>query len=58
VISCTQLPRKEKWQEKFSAFRVVVDIEDKDTVLMRSYGRRVLMLETGCLSHANVIVSC
>ena len=32
VISCTKLPRKEKWQEKFSAFRVVVDIEDKDNV--------------------------
>jgi len=34
VISCTQLSRKEKWQEKFSAFRVVVDIEDKDTVFI------------------------
>lgn len=31
-VECIQLPRKEKWQEKFSAFHVLVDIDDKDTV--------------------------
>ena len=36
VVGCTQLPRKEKWHEKYSAFMVIVDIEDKDNVFNES----------------------
>jgi len=32
VVSCQLLPKRADWQQKFSAFHVVVDIRDKDNV--------------------------
>jgi len=32
VFDCKLLQKREKWQEKFSAFRVVVDIQYKDRI--------------------------
>jgi len=32
VVSCQLLPKRAGWQQKFSAFHVVVDIRDKDNV--------------------------
>ena len=30
VVKCTALPKREKWQEKHAAFRIVVNIDHKD----------------------------
>jgi hypothetical protein len=32
VVKVTFLQRKEQWQEKYAAFHIVIDDNDKDTV--------------------------
>jgi len=44
VIECTLLSKKETWQEKFAAFKIVLDVHDKDRVfdeVMWPYGADV-----------------
>jgi cellulase/cellobiase CelA1 len=35
--SCEPVKRTEKWQEKFAAFRIVVDLKDKDALFQDTF---------------------
>ena len=48
-ISCKMLKKTEAWHQKYAAFRVVVDVADKDNVFDDVFGQWVLMYETGGL---------